>query len=131
MHEFIYGSKYPYNAYWEKRNPPLTVDGTTTYEGAVPFTYRKVKNQSIKEQEINGLKQVKYYKTIRTRESLNIVAKDRILIDNKQYEVKDAYEVDDDKYDSARMLFKNIEEYEMEIILDGWKRYWEIVFRSS
>ena len=120
MHEFIFGNgKYPYQALWEKRNQALTVDGSVTYEGAVPFSYRKVKSVSNKVQNINGLKQIEYLKAIRTRAEIEFTAKDRIVINGKVYEVKEAYKVDDDTYDSARMVFPNIDEYETEIVLDG------------
>lgn len=120
MHEFIFGKgKYPYQALWEKRNQALTVDGSITYEGAVPFNYRKVRNVTEKAQDINGLKQIKYSKAIRTREEIPFTAKDRIIIDSRVYEVKESYKVDDETYDSARMIFKNIDEYETEIVLSG------------
>jgi len=119
MFDFIYGtSEYPLTAQYLERNAPLTIDDSTTFEGAVPFSYRKIKSGSREEQIINGLKQISYALTIRTKDKLEFKAKDIIIIDNKNYKIKSADKVENDLYKNSRIIYKHFVDYETEIVLE-------------
>ena len=119
MMDFMFGSKdYPLDALWIERNTPLTIDGSDTYEGAVPFKYRKTKSTSQKEQVVNGLKMITYLTSIRTKAEIQFKPKDKIKIGNKVYSIKLADQVESELYDNARIVFKHFQNYETELTLE-------------
>ena len=84
----------------------------------MPISYRKVKSGSKEEQIINGLKQITFNRTIRTKDKLDFKAKDIIIIDNKQYKIKSADKVENDLYKDSHIIYRHFVDYETEIILE-------------
>lgn len=119
MFDILYGNQnYPYEAQWEERNVPVTLDEAVTYEGAVPIHYRNVSNGSRREEIINGLKAIVYFKTIRTKESITFKPKDRIIINSKVYKIKEVNKVENDLYKNSRIIYKHFVDYETELVLE-------------
>ena len=119
MFDYMFGdNNYPYDAMWFERNKPLTVDDIVTFEGAVPFKYRKVKKSSRKDQTTQGLKEIKYDNIIRTKYDLNFKAKDTIKVGNKVYTIASANKVDNDTYKDAKIIYKHFDDYETELVLE-------------
>lgn len=119
MFDYMFGNKdYPYEALYIERTKPLTVDGEYTYEGAIPFMYRKVRKTVSKTENINGLKEIKYDTVIRTKSNFPFKARDMIRIGNETYTVKTALKVENDMYKEAKIIYRHFDDYETEIELE-------------
>ena len=119
MFDALFGSSdYPLQAFWMEYNAPITIDGSVSYEGVIPFSYRRVKKTSQKEQQVAGLKAKIYYTTIRSKDELLFKAKDRIKIGSKVYTIKSADQVENDMYINSRIIYQHFIDYETELILE-------------
>lgn len=119
MYDALFGTAdYPLTVFWIEYNPPVTIDGTATYEGVVPIKCRVVKKSSQKEQQINGLKSTTYYNTYKTKDDAPFKAKDKIKIGSKVYTIKSADQVENDLYKESRIIYQNFVDYETELVLE-------------
>jgi hypothetical protein len=119
MYDALFGtSDYPLTAFWMEYNAPITIDGSVSYEGVIPFSYRRVKKSSQREQQMVGLKATIYYTTIRSKDELLFKAKDRIKIGSKVYTIKSADKVENDLYINSRIIYQHFIDYETELILE-------------
>ena len=119
MMDFIYGmGNYPYQALWMEYNHPVTVDDAVSYEGAIPFRYRKVAAKVMKVQDVNGLKDVKYENVIRTKSSLRFKAKDQVKIGEKIYSIHTVNSVESEALKESKTFLPGFDDMETELILE-------------